>query len=513
MSQRRPLARADALAAGGAVFAFIAVWAFRWVSMGALENDHFVALARAHQMLHGDWPVRDFADPGQPLAYLLSAGAAWLFGPTLRTDVIVAITLLSLAASLTFALAARASGSLLIAAAAVAIEVAAGPRLYNAGKILIPLAAVALGWRYADSPSIPRLVALAAWTAIAFLWRHDFIIYMAFPMLVLLTFHHARPQATRLAVLYLSVTFAFLVPWLIYVQWAAGNGTYIGAAFRFAATEAERTVTWPGNARRVFAAIMAIPLMAMVLARRSDDRLSFAHVAFTATMALLAGAVLLRDIFATRLPDVIALTVILAAWIAGRMIPTRVLRASAVVALVVVVVFVGSRLKSQGYGVPTPGNVARRIATVSAMLKSESPEVIPSRERLPLIRYLSACTPTGSRVLVAGFAPEIPVLARRPFAGGLPSWIPGYATDSRDVDRASAQLAREHVSLAVMLEGSASFVEEWPRLANDLRARGFVERTWRLDGPDVVVWIPEEVAAQAPSAPPACASDRAGVNR
>ena len=33
-------------------------------------DDHFVMLARAQQVLYGDWPVRDFEDPGQPLFYL-----------------------------------------------------------------------------------------------------------------------------------------------------------------------------------------------------------------------------------------------------------------------------------------------------------------------------------------------------------------------------------------------------------------------------------------------------------
>jgi hypothetical protein len=504
MAHRSRAAAPHVLLMGGAVVVFTAVWGFRWLSLGALENDHFVALARARQVLQGAWPVRDFADPGQPLAYLLSAAAAWLFGPTLWTDVIVAITLLSLAASLTFALAARASGSLLIAAAAVAVEVAAAPRLYNAGKILIPLVALWLGWRYADSPSRPRLIALAAWTAVSCLWRHDFLVDVAIPVLVLLAHCHARPQATRFAALYLAVTAAFLLPWLAYVQWAAGVVSYFGTAFRFAATEAERTVTWPGNAWMLFAALMAIPVVAILLARRPTERLSFAQIAFTAAMALLANAVLVRDVITTRLPDVIALTAVIVAWLAGGIIPARMLRASAVIALAVVAVLVGWRLTSQGYGLPTPGKVARRFATVSAMLTTEAPEVVPNRERLPLIRYLSSCTPAGSRVLVAGFAPEIPVLARRPFAGGLPSWIPGYATDARDIERGAAQLSREHVSLAVMLEGSASFVEEWPRLADDLRTRGFVERTWRVDGGEVVVWVPEELAARAPSAPPHC---------
>jgi hypothetical protein len=123
---------------------------------------------------------------------------------------------------------------------------------------------------------------------------------------------------------------------------------------------------------------------------------------------------------------------------------------------------------------------------------------------LPLIRYLASCTPRDARVLVSGFGPEIPVLAGRPFAGGVPSFLPGYGTDPRDEERAATQLAREPVSMAVMLEGSSAFAGQWPRLAADLRARQFVERTWRLDGTNVVVWIPEELAAGAPDAPPAC---------
>jgi hypothetical protein len=72
------------------------------------------------------------------------------------------------------------------------------------------------------------------------------------------------------------------------------------------------------------------------------------------------------------------------------------------------------------------------------------------------------------------------------------------------VERATAQLARESVSIAVLLEGSAVFMQEWPRLAAELRARDFIERTWRLDGADVVVWLPADVGERAPDAPPRC---------
>ena len=494
----------DVALIGGPLLIFIAVWAFRWLSMGAVENDHFVSLARAHQVLHGDWPVRDFADPGQPLTYLTSAAAGWLFGPSLLSDVALSVTLLSFGAALTYILAARASGSLLIAVAAAGMEVIVAPRLYNAGKILIPLAAIGLGWRYADSPSVRRLTALAAWTAIAGLWRHDLMIYVAVPALMMLALCHERQRAVRRAALYAALTAAFLLPWLIYVQWAGGIVDYAAAALRFAATEARRTVVWPAEAHATFAAVVAIPLIAAWLARRSDERLSFAHVAFAALMALAADLTLLRDVIATRLPDVIGLTAVLAAFIAGRTIPTRVIQTAGAVALLIVILLVSARLASQGYGVPTPGKVVRRFASVARMLQQETPEVIPNRERLPLIRYLATCTPAESRVLVSGFGPELPVLARRPFAAGLPSWIPGYHTHPDDVQRAIARLTREPVSMAVILEGSAVFVDEWPQLAAELRARNMVERTWRIDETDLVVWIPADVASRAPDAPPTC---------
>jgi hypothetical protein len=492
------------LAAGVPSLVFVATFAFRWLSMGALENDHFVALARAHQILHGDWPIRDFVDPGQPLAYLTSAAAARLFGPTLLTDVALSIALLSLAAALTYGLALRASGSLLIATVAVAVELAAVPRLYNAGKVLIPLAAVGLGWRYADAPSVRRLVALAAWTAIAGLWRHDYAVYVAAPTLGLLALCHERRAAVRAASIYVALVLAFLLPWLIYVQWAVGLVEYLGTAVRFAAAEGQRTVGWSNGSLPTLVAIMAIPLLAVALARRSRERLSFAHIAYAASMALIANLVLLRDVIATRLPDVIGLTAVLAAWLAGRLVPRPMRHVVASIALVIVGAAVVMRLGSQGFGVPTPVQAVRRFAAVSTMLRTEAPEVIPNRERWPLIRYLASCTPERSRVLVSGFGPEIAVLAGRPFAAGLPTWIPGYSTHPRDEERAVAQLAREPVSIAVMLEGSTAFTNGWPRLAAVLRARSFVERTWRLNGTDIVVWIPQELAARSPDAPPTC---------
>ena len=51
-------------------------FAFRYLTLSPLENDHFVMLARAQQVLFGDWPVRHFEDPGQPLFYLMTSALA-----------------------------------------------------------------------------------------------------------------------------------------------------------------------------------------------------------------------------------------------------------------------------------------------------------------------------------------------------------------------------------------------------------------------------------------------------
>ena len=61
----------------GAVASACAAYAFRWLAAGQLTNDHFVNVARAHQMLRGELPVRDFVDPGLPLMYAVSASTTF----------------------------------------------------------------------------------------------------------------------------------------------------------------------------------------------------------------------------------------------------------------------------------------------------------------------------------------------------------------------------------------------------------------------------------------------------
>src|SRR4029434_1098257 len=89
-------------------------WPFRFNEPGGsfagLTDDHFFYLARGWQILFGDLPVRDFVDHGAPLYYYVGAAVQVLFGRGTVSEIAFSVSVLSLCASLTYWLAAEASG-------------------------------------------------------------------------------------------------------------------------------------------------------------------------------------------------------------------------------------------------------------------------------------------------------------------------------------------------------------------------------------------------------------------
>jgi hypothetical protein len=169
-----------------------------------------------------------------------------------------------------------------------------------------------------------------------------------------------------------------------------------------------------------------------------------------------------------------------------------------VVMAVIVGVFTGAALARSGYGAPTPAAVVRQARRVTDRLVTVSPEIQPDAELTPLVAYLERCTAQRSRVFVSGFGPELPFLAGRPFAGGLPSWIPGYYETDADVTRAIGRLDRETVSAAVLLEGVDPVEKAWPRLVAWFTGHGYREFAVPAVGDRVRVWLPASAAAATP---------------
>ena len=468
-------------------------FAVRYALTGAIENDHFVTFARAVQVLYGDWPVRDFEDPGFPLSYLLSTAVAAVFGPSLLVNVLLCVLLLAVTSAFTHLLVFRATESQTAAIVAGAVTLVASPRLYNATKVIVPVVAIWLAWRYADNPRPRRLVVLAIWTAIAFLLRHDYLIYVAAGNIVLLVACHSRGSrdaALRLAG-YAALSLLFILPWLLYVNAYEGLPEYFASAARFAAAEGRRTAT--GSLPWLFFAFVAIPVAGLVVSFRPGTSLNRGQLASAAVMLLSLDLVFLRDVLAARIPDVAGATAVVAAATAAHVLSRRAVTRGAIIAAILIGVF---QITTKTSALPQSADAFRRLGDITQRLGRVSPEIMPNSSLAPLVGYLAHCTGPHDRILVTGFGPEIPVLAHRAFAARLPTWIPGYYENTADVNRGLMQLGREQLGAAVFLEGTTTVARLWPALLQAIRDLGFEEYTVAPIDSRVRVWLPHTADAR-----------------
>jgi hypothetical protein len=110
-SQRQRPWRVLIAAAAAALFTV----AWRFLTFSGFTNDHYMHVARAQQMLLGDWPVRDFVDPGLPLMYVVSAAARLVGGRAIGTEFALVAGALAIGAALMVTAGTRLSGSVLVA--------------------------------------------------------------------------------------------------------------------------------------------------------------------------------------------------------------------------------------------------------------------------------------------------------------------------------------------------------------------------------------------------------------
>lgn len=243
-SRRRPVV----VVAAAVLFAVTLAW--RFLTFTGFSNDHYATLALAQQMLLGDWPIRDFSDPGWPLAYVISA-AAWLAaGDAMWTEWAIMAVAFAIGAACTVVVGSRLSHALWIAVLIAAIEILIHPRTYAYPKV-VPYAAGAWAMlAIATRPSRPRMLLMAAIVTIAFLLRHDHGLFIGLAAAVCVAVA-SRAGAWRVAtqrVAFLTgAVAACLLPWMVFVTLNGGLIPYFQTALEYAQAEANASNlrSWP----------------------------------------------------------------------------------------------------------------------------------------------------------------------------------------------------------------------------------------------------------------------------
>jgi hypothetical protein len=486
---------ADARLPGGvvvtAIVAGLVTSFIRFLGLEGFSNDHFHYLAAAQQMLLGEWPTRDFADPGMPLMYAASAGAQLVFGRSLFAEAMLMAIAYGVTAALVVLAAWRASRSIVIAIVACALCIAAFPLPASYPRALLYALGPLAIWAWARQPSGRRLFAIAAAVSVAYLFRQQHGLYLGLAALSTVALAPGDAQAVRRRALGLcALVIVVLLPYAIYVQRSQGIFSAALSSWQFSQRDAERTELrlsgqpWSADVR-LYYIVHALPLVAAALVAfdvrrgRFDDALVGVPLV---VLAFLANVNVLRDPLPVRLPEAMVPAALVAAWLAGRALrlPSPPLRSlalglTAVIAFVAAssVVVVGhtrENLARTNLGVGLslwPQLVRERTAQLKARYDGRQ---LPDGRVRPLIGffdYLDRCTTPSHRVLVAGNAPEIYVYAQRPFAAGHSTFLEGYYQSDADQQRMLERVREQVVAFTVMLSDQEA---SWRSTAPDLSA-------------------------------------------
>lgn len=203
-----------------------------------LYDTNFYYLAGATALLAGDHPYRDFYEWGVPLALCLSAAVQLIVGYRIIGEFVLQWLFIVAGVAAAFHLGLRLSRSIaacLVLCALVLVIIADTP-IYHYSKLFFFPVGIWLAWRYMDQPSASRGALFGATTAAAFLFRHDYGVYLGFASVVAFALARVLVPASRRAGWLLRDASAYagalavvLAPWAIAVQMNEGHLEYARA--------------------------------------------------------------------------------------------------------------------------------------------------------------------------------------------------------------------------------------------------------------------------------------------
>ena len=465
-------------------------------TLGGFDNDHFVHLLRADMLRNGEQPLRDFAEAElrgawPSLGYAVSVWAQQVWGPTLLAEGYLTVGALALAAAGVFLLSLHLSQRWLVSLLAAACVIIAEPKLYNYEKVLVLLVGAALVRLWIVGPSHLRLAALSAWTSIAVLFRHDFGVYVAVAAVAALL---ARGPASiagrgRRVGAYAVLTLVFLLPSIVWIQSYAGIATYAQRTLETVQMESARTrLVRPSFDPRAglsvdnliaatYYAFWTIPAAALAVLIWLRRRNLLEPGTMATGIALLVCAVAVNTFFLrgnllARFGDAIVPVVLLAAWTAGRVrlrqgyAPAMFwILPRAAMLVMLPAMFVGGEVQAELHAAGLAKSweaTETQFRRAHAGLSQLPPDVWTdglSQGTLVAARYLAECTGPEDRVLLATYAPQVPVFARRRFAAGQGTF--GLAFYESEAQQREAVARLQQQSVPVVLGSYEEFEGEF----------------------------------------------------
>lgn len=495
------------------IFALVFLYRFNGLggTMGGFDNDHFVHFAHARQVMAGELPLRDFLDVGlqgawPPLTYYTSAAAQWLIGETLLSEALLCVTLLAAAMAVSYIVAVRLGASRWAAGVAALMGAALAPNLYNYPKVFLPAVGLLLLVRVLERESTWRWLMLAAWTAVATLFRNDLGVYVAIAVacaVVVASGANLRAAVRRLT-LYGATTALLLAPAAFWIRSHGGLLSYVQAGLAISRRETDRTVLeWPVFEAAVpwsepnllawiYYMFLAVPLLVIVLVAARWRSLPVAQrsgLVAVAALGLVLDAFMLRSNLAARFGDASVPFAIAGAWLMTWLLRPQPgaarWRAAAVPALVLVVLAVTVQavegmkrvdIRSAGFSSLPSGPFVRfgRSIDELRLLPPLGWRLGDDEGTLVAARYVALCTAATDRVLAAGYFPEIPVFSRRLFAAGQLNFALGVGESKQDQHRALERLRGQSVPIAITVpveQFNVEFGDDYPLLAAYLAER------------------------------------------
>jgi hypothetical protein len=280
-----------------------------------------------------------------------------------------------------------------------------------------------------------------------------------------------------------------------------------GVGWLTALLKRENAIAW------MYLLFTSVPLVVLLLFgigrmrpswRFDSGQMAAPVVLAAAVLGLATNQGFLRDPLDVRLADASGVTMILAAWLAGRFRPTLYVRAMAdqwpalwprsviaATAMTIAAVAAGATLLSaaelgslhraleKARLVDGPRIMAMGARQTMSDLNTHPPiegwlaSGDEQRELKELTRYVRECTKPDDRLLVTWFAPEVYFYSERKFAAGLAFFYPRFFSSPAEEEVALARLRAQTVPIALVDVASyeQSFVHDHPKLASLLAER------------------------------------------